>query len=402
MNYILTEQHIYVSARLGVDRRNVDMIAASTPSDNVTLAVKRGEKHYELSNHLGNVLATVSDKKIAVMSGANLSYYRADVVSYSDYYPFGAPMTERTALVTPTDVRYGFNGKEVDSEGMGGGLSTYDYGFRICNPNIAKFLSTDPLSKEYPELSVYQFASNTPVCAIDLDGLEAKLAIYGAGTDHGGRKENHHAQFKREAERDVKWKNAEATFSVLTGASFLMILKEQTKERGFIEYLSIFSYSSNESIIVDNGQYSHEKIGFNSFPGYVNTNLDLAFRDEGIEFSPDALLIFAGCNSSYQGKEKSYSLYITLEYKIATIGSDGLTSPTKSGGNRRSVKGYYLNYYDENDKLVTLDLGKDLTDLVIDRAKVIVESAYKVKFIKSIKPDFDSSDEIQEPINRSE
>jgi hypothetical protein len=58
---------------------------------------------------------------------SNLSYYRADVVSYSDYYPpstssgqrFGAPMTERTAVVTPTDVRYGFNGKEMDSEGMG-------------------------------------------------------------------------------------------------------------------------------------------------------------------------------------------------------------------------------------------------------------------------------------------
>ncbi len=172
MNYILTEQHMYGSSRLGVDRRNVDVIAAGSPSDNASLSVKRGEKHYELSNHLGNVLATVSDKKIAVMNGANLSYYRADVVSYSDYYPFGAPMTERTAVVTPTDVRYGFNGKEVDSEGMGGGLSTYDYGFRIYNPYIAKFLSTDPLSKDYPWYTPYQFAGNKPIWAIDIDGLE--------------------------------------------------------------------------------------------------------------------------------------------------------------------------------------------------------------------------------------
>ncbi len=32
---------------------------------------------------------------------------------------------------------------------MGGGGSTYDYGFRIYNPNIAKFLSVDPLDREF-------------------------------------------------------------------------------------------------------------------------------------------------------------------------------------------------------------------------------------------------------------
>lgn len=60
---------------------------------------------------------------------------------------------------------------------MGGGGSTYDYGFRIYNPNIAKFLSVDPLSKEYPELTSYQFASNSPIAAVDLDGLESDISF---------------------------------------------------------------------------------------------------------------------------------------------------------------------------------------------------------------------------------
>jgi RHS repeat-associated protein len=68
--------------------------------------------------------------------------------------------------------RYGFNGKELDKPGMGGGQSTYDYGFRIYNPAIAKFLSVDPLTKEYPWYTPYQFAGNKPIWAIDLDGLE--------------------------------------------------------------------------------------------------------------------------------------------------------------------------------------------------------------------------------------
>ena len=48
----------------------------------------------------------------------------------------------------------------------------YDYGFRIYNPRLGKFLSVDPLTKEYPELTPYQFASNSPIEYIDLDGCE--------------------------------------------------------------------------------------------------------------------------------------------------------------------------------------------------------------------------------------
>ena len=69
--------------------------------------------------------------------------------------------------------RFGFNGKELDKEGMGGGASTYDYGFRIYNSALGKFLSIDPVSASFPELSAFQYASNTPIWAIDLDGAEA-------------------------------------------------------------------------------------------------------------------------------------------------------------------------------------------------------------------------------------
>jgi RHS repeat-associated protein len=70
--------------------------------------------------------------------------------------------------------RYGFNGKEIDKgdEGMGGGGSTYDYGFRIYNPSLGKFLSVDPLTASYPWYTPYQFAGNMPINCIDLDGLE--------------------------------------------------------------------------------------------------------------------------------------------------------------------------------------------------------------------------------------
>ena len=67
--------------------------------------------------------------------------------------------------------RFGFNGKEDDNEVKGVG-EQQDYGMRIYDPRLGRFLSVDPLGKKYPELTPYQFASNTPMQAVDLDGME--------------------------------------------------------------------------------------------------------------------------------------------------------------------------------------------------------------------------------------
>lgn len=67
--------------------------------------------------------------------------------------------------------RYGFNGKEKDDEVKGNGAQ-YDYGFRIFDPRIGRFLSVDPLTMSYPFYTPYQFAGNKPIWAVDLDGLE--------------------------------------------------------------------------------------------------------------------------------------------------------------------------------------------------------------------------------------
>jgi RHS repeat-associated protein len=64
--------------------------------------------------------------------------------------------------------RYAFNGKEDDPE-----TGYQDYGMRQYDPRLCRFFSVDPIADQYPELTPYQFASNTPIQAIDLDGLEA-------------------------------------------------------------------------------------------------------------------------------------------------------------------------------------------------------------------------------------
>ncbi|MFC4230255.1 RHS repeat domain-containing protein [Parasediminibacterium paludis] len=85
------------------------------------------------------------------------------------YYPFGMQLPGRKYTQTNSGYRYGFNGKENDKDISEGGQ---DYGMRISDNRLGRFLSVDPLQKKYPELTPYQFAGNSPIKFIDLDGLE--------------------------------------------------------------------------------------------------------------------------------------------------------------------------------------------------------------------------------------
>ena len=133
-------------------------------------------KYYELKDHLGNVRVVVSDKLGTEISGGNIINFSADFISYTDYYPFGTQMPGRS--LNAGDYRYGFNGKEKDQSGEFG-LTAYDYGFRIYNPALGKFLSVDPLTDQYAFYSPYHFAGNDPILFVDLDGREpTKAPLY--------------------------------------------------------------------------------------------------------------------------------------------------------------------------------------------------------------------------------
>lgn len=68
--------------------------------------------------------------------------------------------------------RYGFNGKENDNDVKNVEGGQQDYGMRIYDPRVGRFLSVDPLTRSYPQLTPYQFASNRPIDGVDLDGKE--------------------------------------------------------------------------------------------------------------------------------------------------------------------------------------------------------------------------------------
>src|SRR5690606_10213734 len=130
---------------------------------------------YELTDHLGNVVVTFLDRKTGYgnSSGSYIGF-NADVASITDYYPFGMPIAERTIISTTPFSKFGYNGQLRVDEIAGIGNSI-DYKARQLDTRLGRFWSVDPLTKKFPMLTPYQFASNIPIWGVDLDGEEVRI-----------------------------------------------------------------------------------------------------------------------------------------------------------------------------------------------------------------------------------
>ena len=156
--FTLTEQHLYGAGRLGMKKRDLALnVANASESTPVT--------HYELTNHLGNVMAVISDKA----SDTN----EPTVVSLSDYYPYG--MTEPGRSWNAGDYRFGYTGHEKESD-LAEGVYTTE--FRLLDTRLGRWMSVDPLFGKYAGMSPYNYCEGNPVVYWDLDGREKHSEHY--------------------------------------------------------------------------------------------------------------------------------------------------------------------------------------------------------------------------------
>ncbi|MBA3899878.1 MAG: hypothetical protein H0X62_06650, partial [Bacteroidetes bacterium] len=162
----LSEFNIFGSSRLGL--LSVNELVTDLDKGNYSSRLM-GRKNYELSNHLGNVLSVVSDRKLAVsLNTTTVAYYLADIKSTTDYYAFGMPMPGRGQS---GNYRYAFNGQEKDDEVSGNGNS-YTAEYWQYDPRLGRRWNVDPVI--YPWQSPYAAYNNNPVYFADPNGLEGE------------------------------------------------------------------------------------------------------------------------------------------------------------------------------------------------------------------------------------
>ncbi|MBL0910918.1 MAG: hypothetical protein IBJ09_00990 [Bacteroidia bacterium] len=94
--FYLEENLMYGSERLGSIKRHKKL--SYTPVSLTSGVQERGNKQYELSDHLNNVHTVVTDRKQLKCYGSpSYNYYEPEIHNTYDYYPFGMLMDERCA-----------------------------------------------------------------------------------------------------------------------------------------------------------------------------------------------------------------------------------------------------------------------------------------------------------------
>ena len=79
--------------------------------------------------------------------------------------PFGSCISNRG--FSSAAYRYGFNGKEKETDGT---ADNYDFGARIYDGRLGRWLSVDPLFNKYVDCSPFIYCKNTPQICVDPDG----------------------------------------------------------------------------------------------------------------------------------------------------------------------------------------------------------------------------------------
>ncbi len=190
---------------------------------------KGGRRQYELSNHLGNVMATLSDVKTYAVGTKGAVGYLAKVTTAQQYYPFGMQMPGKNVTLASYSslnrYRYGFNGQETETE-INPSVTTAQ--FWEYDSRIGHRWNIDPVS--YPWQSSYTTFNNNPILYADPLGLygtkkraeKMQQRAKDAGFDVG-------EVYKSESTKWYKsdqWGFAKGEFNDYTGDSWSHVFKQ--------------------------------------------------------------------------------------------------------------------------------------------------------------------------------
>jgi RHS repeat-associated protein len=153
------EATIYGGKRMGVYKHDVQLAVPGITHNVMRDSLIRGNKRYELANHIGDVLAVVSDRKVSTPDG-----FAAEVQAAHNYYPFGMTMPGRT--FGNDEYRYGFQGMESE-DNLRGENNSYTTEFRQYDPRVGRWMSVDPKADKYANLSPYNALFNNPISITD-------------------------------------------------------------------------------------------------------------------------------------------------------------------------------------------------------------------------------------------
>lgn len=121
----------------------------------VDLATGNTARRHFVRDHLGSVRAVVDDA--------------GTVLEADYYYPLGGPLpTGNSTALQPQK----YQGKDWNPTAS---FNVYDFGARLYDPALGRWLSQDPLAEKYQAHSPYLFCAGNPMKFVDPEGKEIRI-----------------------------------------------------------------------------------------------------------------------------------------------------------------------------------------------------------------------------------
>ncbi|QMU64854.1 MAG: hypothetical protein GKR88_11500 [Flavobacteriaceae bacterium] len=311
---------------------------------------------------------------------------RTVIVSESNYYPFGLKHKGYNNVINGVENNYKtYQGQELHKEL---GLDAHEFKFRFYYSDIGRFWSIDPLADGYVYNSPYNFAENSVIANYELEGLEAKLAIYGDGSGTNYTSSDRNAFHARAS--SLEKNNGYNAEKVNNGQALISALKTATADEGSVQSAVIFAHGSGAGLFLDPGAgfYANKSTNPNSA---TVSDIAQGVKDGSIVFEDNATIVFGSCHACGAGASPPLAKKITEETGVTTIGATGFVEPeikngketgklTTTGTFTKTEKVFDISFTDGNGKVLETKTVKNMSEAI----NAALSSDKKVIHMKTI------------------